>query len=287
MTTRLPHPFRDPAGRIRNGWWILAFYLLLAAVLVPTTVFLSARGARPGIPLQALMVMAATAAVLALRREDPRHVLGTAASWRWGVPVGLGAGIAIWGITAAILRASGAVTWQWSDAGVLALRDGLVDCVAVAVAEELLFRGFPFQRLVDGIGAWAAQLAMAGYFVLTHSAGLATAGELQPLAGTNIFLASLLFGAAWLRTRSLAVPVSLHFALNFVQGPLLGFGVSGHASGRLLVPQLGTAPAWWTGGAFGLEASLPGTLMILAALVAVLAWPRPAISRQPDQRRST
>ena len=268
-------PIRGAAGKLRNGWWILGFYLVLAAMLVPATVTLSARGASPGIPLQALMVVAASAVVLALRRERPRTLLGTAASWRHGVPVGLAAGVAIWGATAATLWASGAVGWEWNDAAASALRDGFVDCLAVAVAEELLFRGFPFQRLVDGIGAWPAQVAMAGYFVLTHSAGLAAAGALQPIAAANIFLASLLFGAAWLRTRALAIPVSLHFALNFVQGPLLGFGVSGHASGGLLSPRLAGAPAWWTGAAFGLEASVPGTLAILAALIVAIAWPAP------------
>ena len=115
---------------------------------------------------------------------------------------------------------------------------------------------------------------MAAYFVLIHSAGLEATGELRPLATANIFLASLLFGAACLRTRSLAVPVALHFALNFVQGPVLGFGVSGHAAGGLLVPRMGNAAQWWAGGSFGLEASIPGTLAVLCALVATIARPR-------------
>lgn len=277
------HPFLGPTGTLRNGWWILSFYLLLAAILVPATAWPGARGLAPGIPLQALMVAAATAALIALRRDHPRSVLGTAASWRRGAPIGLASGLAIWGAAAAALWASGDVTWRWSDAGLRALRDGFVDALAVAIAEELLFRGFPFQRLVAGIGDWPAQIAMGAYFVLTHSAGLAAAGDLQPIATANIFLASLLFGATWLRTRSLAVPMALHFTLNFAQGPLLGFGVSGHAARGLLVPLSGDAPAWWTGGAFGLEASLPGTLAILAALVAVLAWPQPWARAQPRE----
>ncbi|MGN6111577.1 MAG: lysostaphin resistance A-like protein [Luteimonas sp.] len=266
-------------GALRNGGWILAFYLSLALLLVPATVFLSTQGATPGLPLQALLVVAATGIVLALRREPPRSVLGPGASWARGVPAGIAAGLVIWGAAAAVLHASGAVTWTPGDAGLTALRDGAVDCLAVAIAEELLFRGFPFQRLVAGIGRWPAQIAMGAYFVLVHAAGLDAAGELRSIAIANIFLASLLFGAAALRTRSLAVPVSLHFALNFVQGPVLGFGVSGHAAGGLLVPQSAGAPSWWTGAAFGLEASVPGTLAILAALIAVLAWPERARSR--------
>jgi hypothetical protein len=47
----------------------------------------------------------------------------------------------------------------------------------------------------------------------------------------------------------------------------------------LLAPDFGMAPAWWTGGDFGLEASLPGTIAILCALLVALAWPsRPHVS---------
>lgn len=267
-------PFRGPAGVLRNGGWILLFYLALAAMLAPTTILLSRQGTAPGVPLQAIMVVVATAACLVLRREHPRQLLGGLPSWRSGVPIGLACGFAIWGGTAMLLWLSGDVVWQWNDPGLQALRSGLADCLAVAVAEELLFRGFPFQRLVDGIGAWPAQIVMGCYFVLVHSAGLATAGDLQYLAAANIFLASLLFGAMYLRTRSLALPLSSHFALNFVQGPLLGFGVSGHAAGGLLVPHMDDAVPWWTGGAFGLEASLPGTLVIFMALITVVFWTR-------------
>ena len=142
--------------------------------------------------------------------------------------------------------------------------------IGVAVVEELVFRGFVFQRLVAGIGTWPAQIAMAAYFVLTHSQGLAASGDVQPIAMLNIFLAGLMFGAAQLRTRALALTIALHFALNFTQGPLLGFGVSGNAESGLLQPNLDDAPTWWTGGSFGLEASVPGTVLILLALILLL-----------------
>ena len=263
--------FRNRTGELRNGWWILLFYLALAAMLVPTTLLASRHGMQVGIPVQALLVIAATGLCLSARREHPRTVLGSLASWRHGLPAGLSIGAIIWGVTALVIWLSGAVTWRWNGADALAA--GLLDCMAVAVVEELLFRGFPFQRLVDGIGAWPAQLAMAGYFTLTHLDGLADAGDLQWLATTNIFLAGLLFGACYLRTRSLALPIALHFALNFMQGPLLGFGVSGHASASLLTPTRDGAD-WWTGGAFGLEASLPGSIAILAALLLMLGLRR-------------
>ncbi|HQX33830.1 MAG TPA: type II CAAX endopeptidase family protein [Dokdonella sp.] len=262
--------FRDREGKLRNGWWILVFYLTLAVLLIPAVVCTSRNGAQLGIPEQALLVVIATGICLFARRDRPRNVWGSLASWRRDPITGLVLGMVIWGATAFALWIAGTVTWRWSGMGAAAFSTALLDCAAVAIVEELLFRGFPFQRLVDGIGAWPAQLAMAGYFTLTHSSGIASAGDLQWLAGANIYLASLLFGACYIRTKSLALPITLHFTLNFAQGPLLGFGVSGQATDGLFMANMGHAASWWNGGAFGLEASLPGTFAILVALAIIL-----------------
>ena len=60
------------------------------------------------------------------------------------------------------------------------------------------------------------------------------------------------------------MPFGMHLFANFVQGSILGFGVSGGVEQGVLVPHL-NGPTWWTGGAFGLEASLPGLVCVLAA----------------------
>lgn len=268
----MPNPFLTPERKLRNGWWIAIFFLILAALVVPATIHASSRGGGVPATWQALMALAATWGCLALRRESLPALVGPAGSWLRGVPVGLALGVAIWAVTAGVLRVTGAVTWQPSPDGSPALWTGVGEGIAIAVTEELIFRGFVLRRLIDGIGAWPAQLAMAAYFLLTHWNNPGMTGPTQAIAATNIFLAGLLFGALYLRTGSLAIPIGLHFALNFTQGNLLGFGVSGHESRGLLSPTLGTAPAWWSGGAFGLEASLPGTLVILGVLLAVLRW---------------
>jgi len=263
---------KNDCGRLRSGWWILAFYLTLGALVAPATILASARGVAVSAASQAVLAALATGLCLLLRRERPSSVLGSLRSWRLGVPIGLALGIAIWAVTAAVVWASGSVDWQWIGMSRLSLGHAAAACLAVAAVEELVFRGFAFQRLVEGIGAWPAQILMAAYFVLTHSAGITTAGQVKALAVTNIFIASLLFGATYLSTRSLAIPIALHFALNFVQGPVLGFGISGTGSQGVLRPHLADGAAWWTGGPFGLEASIPGTVMVALALLAVLAW---------------
>ena len=149
----------------------------------------------------------------------------------------------------------------------------------VALAEEVLFRGVLFQRLGAGLGPWPAQVLVAGYFLLTHSHNPGMEGSVKVLAGLNIFLASLLFGVAQLRTRSLAMPVGLHLLANLVQGGLLGLGVSGTDNEGVLKPLFAQAPAWLTGGRFGLEASVPGLVCVVVALFLVYRW-KPALPPQ-------
>jgi hypothetical protein len=91
-------------------------------------------------------------------------------------------------------------------------------------------------------------------------------GATKLWASIKIFMASLLFGAAFLRTRSLALPVGIHFMANTVQGVVLGFGVSGTEEPRLLRPTMEHGPTYLTGGNFGLEASLPGLLVLTLIL---------------------
>ena len=137
----------------------------------------------------------------------------------------------------------------------------------VAVAEELLFRGFVFQRLISGLGMWPAQLITAAFFLLSHVNNPGMTGSTKVMAGINIFLASIMFGLAFVRTKSLAMPLGLHWMANWVQGAILGLAVSGSEQSGLLKPVFGNAPVWLTGGQFGLEASLPGLLCVLIILL--------------------
>jgi uncharacterized protein len=181
-------------------------------------------------------------------------------------------GAALMVIPAAMLALTGNISWRVNAEWSSALAPTLALLAIAAATEELLFRGFLFQRLIDGLGAWPAQLIIAALFTLTHSGALGELGALAYLAGANIFVASIMFGLAYLRARSLAAPLGLHFAANAVQGPMLGFGVSGSEQAGVLVANLGDAPDWVTGGAFGLEASATGLLCVIALTVALWRW---------------
>jgi hypothetical protein len=213
--TLIPHPFLNARRRLRNGWWIALFFALLAGLLFP--LILTGQRSEAGVPLyqQALVVLLASLLCQALRRRPMSELLGALdLSWPRQFMVGVVAGALLMLAPALLLALSGAVTWHANPDWIAALETGLATMALVALTEELLFRGFLFQRLLDGLGVWPAQILIAALFTLTHSDALATQGAPTYLAGANIFLASVVFGLAYLRTRSLAMPIGLHFAAN-------------------------------------------------------------------------
>jgi membrane protease YdiL (CAAX protease family) len=141
-----------------------------------------------------------------------------------------------------------------------------------ALLEELLFRGFVFQRLVDGTGALTAQLLMAALFALAHWGNPGMEGTTEVWATIDTMLGALLLGLAYLRTGSLALPIGIHFGWNWVQGSVLVFDVSGMDQSGWLLPHLLDKPQWLTGGAFGPEASVFSVLVDATAVFALWRW---------------
>jgi membrane protease YdiL (CAAX protease family) len=229
--------------------------------------------------LQYVAILVASVLCQALRRRPMTELFGPASGASANaLLVGLAAGATLMIGPAVVLATTGAVSWRPGEGGLPAIAPALGVLLLAAAIEELTFRGFIFQRLLTGIGEWPAQIVVAAMFVLTHSDALSSQGALGVLAGANIFLASIVFGLAYLRTGGLAMPFGLHLAANVTQGPLLGLGVSGDVEPGLLKPTFSGVPDWVTGGSFGLEASLPG-LLCLAALTAALWWWRPSGDR--------
>jgi membrane protease YdiL (CAAX protease family) len=104
--------------------------------------------------------------------------------------------------------------------------------------EELIFRGYGFERLIAGIGHWQAQLLTALLFAVFH---VANGWPWQTaLAGTTV--GSLLFGLVFVRWQSVPAAIGVHAAANWTRDLLLS-DPPGPATffGPL-------APRPWTGG---------------------------------------
>lgn len=280
----MDHLLLDAEGHVRSGWKALAFFAAVPALgfLLLTSLSLAGfRGSTHG-PLwevvPAGLVLAVSWAATRLEQR-PLASLGLALNGRWLLDLALGvaAGAALIALTALALRAMGGFTWTRNpQATGGALLAGAWLYLWVGVNEEAFFRGYPFQRLAAGLGPWGAQLLFAALFALVHwgNPGVRAAGPLlKAVTSLNIALAAILLGLAYLRTRSLAAPIGLHWAWNWTQGSLLGFSVSGTGDSLApLKPLRSARPEWLTGGAVGLEGSLACTVVCLAFIAGLLLW---------------
>lgn len=140
--------------------------------------------------------------------------------------------------------------------------------VIVAVGEELVFRGYTLQNLEEEWGRGGALLVSSFLFAVFHGLN----PNFSWLGFLGIFLAGVLLGYGYLVSGALWLPMGLHFAWNFAEGPIFSFAVSGLASPGLLVWEAGKPDVLWTGGNFGPEGGLLGFLSVILGLVLLWLW---------------
>jgi CAAX protease family protein len=79
--------------------------------------------------------------------------------------------------------------------------------------EELLFRGYAFERIMTSIGLWPAQAIAALTFGVYHLAN----GWTWKTAFVGPVIGSLLFGLVFVRTRSVLASTGFHAAANWAR----------------------------------------------------------------------
>lgn len=225
-----------------------------------------------------IAVSVATAATIALVERD-RWVLGLFVSPLLAVRellLGGAFGAALIGFCALLVAMSTEV-WHEPGPGFPWLELFGVFLPAV-VHEELLFRGYAFQKL----HRWNRNVALylfAVVFALLHAGNVAVTN----LGLVNIFLGGVLLGLAYERYQRLWFPIGLHLAWNVVSGPILGHEVSGYDSMVTLFLERGGGPAWLTGGEFGIEGSV--WMTVTEGIAIVVLWRRAHTHCDPESRR--
>ncbi|WP_147443522.1 CPBP family intramembrane glutamic endopeptidase [Corallococcus sicarius] len=270
--------FRDADGHWRNGWKAFGCIVLAVALMVPLMMLQTKLpDAVRRVAMQPFVAFLATLAATAfcLRRErQPLASVGLSGGLRWGRDLGLGllGGIVLLGAVALAVR--GADGYHLVPA---AVRDGSLlvrsawMMLGVALAEELLFHGYAFQRALRGMGTLRAQVVLSVLFCLAHPFDDTMAGSTRGVAMINTFLAGWMLGLCYLRTGQLALPVGVHMGWNWAMG-CLGFGVSGNTSKGWWQPILHDRAEWLTGGSYGLEASVASIVVLGAAVVGLTLW---------------
>ena len=84
-------------------------------------------------------------------------------------------------------------------------------------------------------------------------------------------LGGLMYGIAFAGGKNLWLPIGMHYAWNFVQGPVLGFAVSGGQRASILTLQQHGLELL-TGGEFGPEGGLVGMAFRFVVIALVLGY---------------
>ncbi|MEV7425810.1 MULTISPECIES: CPBP family intramembrane glutamic endopeptidase [unclassified Streptomyces] len=138
---------------------------------------------------------------------------------------------------------------------------------AAAVTEELLFRGVLFRIIEERAGTWIALVLTGTVFGLAHllnpNASLWGAVAIAIEAGGML-------AAAYIATRSLWLPIGVHFGWNFAAAGIFSTEVSGNNTPQGLLDTTTSGPALITGGDFGPEGSLYSVLFGVLATVAFM-----------------
>lgn len=149
----------------------------------------------------------------------------------------------------------------------------LVVFAAAGILEELANRGYLFQVLIEGTRAWIAILGFSFVFSLGHVFN----ENFSWVSGLCLFLHGILFSLAYFKTRSLWVPMGIHIAWNWAQGPFWGMKVSGTKISNTLLDSVPKGSELLSGGSFGVEGSLITVLVTIGLLLYIwkAKWIKP------------
>jgi uncharacterized protein len=135
----------------------------------------------------------------------------------------------------------------------------------LALGEEVVFRGYGFQRFAAVVGSSGAAFGFALFYAIVHA--LLPGATNASIAVSVVF--SFLLTTAYLRTRALWVSWGLNFAWKASQALIFGLTVGGVSSHSPIIEGNPMGPFWLTGGGFGLDASWFACLVLLAAFPVV------------------
>jgi membrane protease YdiL (CAAX protease family) len=298
--------FTNEFGRLRSGWRVLAFILALIAITILLTslgriafglvVLAAGTISHPWFVSEiifrtAMLGAALIAGYLCARFLEglPWRSLGLTlhAGWWRDLVVGFVVGFVSLAIAVGVTMPTRGLVFSLNNAGPMSVVRSMIGSAALffvaALAEEAMFRGYGLQTLTRARLAWLAVLLTSVPFGLVH---LWNPHVVPGVTFINTVLAGLWFAVAYLRTRSLWLPLGLHWSWNWALGSFFGLPVSGaHIASAPFLKALDVGPFWLTGGSYGIEGGLACTVAL--GLSTIFLWRTPWLSATPELKKLT
>jgi membrane protease YdiL (CAAX protease family) len=181
--------------------------------------------------------------------------LGLAIGWSLAVvcvlPMVLAGGIAI-----VLVLDPSAWGWLLADTAFFAL---------TALAEEIAFRGYGFQRFAQAVGGVGAAIGFAAFYAILQ--GLTPGSSRVSMAVSIVF--GLVLSTAYLRTKALWLSWGINFGWKASRALFFGLTISGVNSHSPVIQGNPMGAFWLTGGGFGLDGSWLAFVVLLIALPVV------------------
>ena len=300
-------PFINEHGRPRSGWRLILFtasfvalILLLSTGLRIVYVIVDATGLHipyanfvADLIYRVLLLAAALAAgYLCIRFLEglPWRSLGLTFHSRWFRDFFVGSVIGLLSLALAVGIAAAAGGLRFTISGsdliwgvVKSVGGSAVLFVVAALAEEAMFRGYALQTLSRAKLAWLGILLTSVPFAMVH---LWNPNVVRGVTFINTALAGLWLAIAYLRTRSLWLPLGVHWSWNWALGALFGLPVSGLTLvSHPLLQGKDLGPAWITGGSYGIEGGAAGTIGIIVS--SLFLWRTRLVSPTPELLKLT
>ncbi|MFC1561851.1 lysostaphin resistance A-like protein [candidate division KSB1 bacterium] len=291
---KIKQTFVNRFGHIRAGWRMAIYIITSIFCLIPVIViFVIFGNISPqqnesellSVPYILLYVAINTAliisALVSLKLIDrrPFGILGINlyAGWFREFSTGLGLGFVLLTVIFLIFWITGLVQVTIGEMNTVVLSSMslyLALFLFAGATEEFLMRGYLFQASIEGSRNWIAVLIFSLIFSLLHFANPNWSWS----GAINIFLAGVLLSVAYIKTRSLWLPIGLHMAWNWTQGPLWGMNVSGISTVNSFLVSIPRGPDLLSGGEFGAEDSLISSVFITGLLWYVwkVNWIKPS-----------
>jgi len=302
----MQHPiFFNAFGRLRSGWRLTIYLLLLIVVSImweqavkilygfisssrslPHPDFLLTMVYRSGLLVIAVGVGYLCAHIL---EELPWRSLGASFTNGWFRDFIIGSVLGFATLVGAVVIAIAGHGLSFSvnpvdrSAILQSMIGSGVIFVIAAFAEEALFRGYALQTLTRAKLAWFGVALTLALFGVAH---LTNPNVVPGFTFTNTAIAGLWFAIAYLRTRSLWLPLGLHWSWNWALGWFFGLPVSGlNLASHPLLKASDSGLLWLTGGSYGIEGGIAATIALV--LSTLFVWRTSLVSADPELKNLT
>jgi uncharacterized protein len=292
--------FINNVGRLRSGWRLLIFTVLffltlsLAAFAIAWVVFTFPRphGLLAGIwghvaQQSLVLVLAVGIGWLCARSLEglPFRAMGWSPHEGWfrDLLIGSCAGLLSLSLAVAIASLGGGLGFGLNAAPASAViktvLGSLLAFLLFGASEEALFRGYPLQTMTRARLAWVSIVLTAALFGQAH---LNNPNVIPGFTFVNTALAGVWLALAYLRTRSLWLPLGLHWSWNWMMGAVFGLPVSGISkiTPAPLFKSFETGPHWLTGGNYGIEGGAACTVALIISTVWL--WKTSMLKASPE-----